>query len=217
MHKGDLVTDGFGKIHQIESVSGGEYTLDNGEKIPVQAVFPLDLSILLKGHEGEKLWSPVFGECEFLEIHTRNGGGRTMIKVRLQNGNCRNLTPTGRLDYDLENLGDCILFPSQESQDWRIWKMNHIPVIKTWSDIVNNGLDPGFETLSHRFVDPSLLRSAKAYLKIRYLIKLGYSKEEPGVVNIQGTNFYFPTEELKYEFLSHHENQELLKSYTNGV
>lgn len=74
-------------------------------------------SILENAPEGIKLWSPIWGDCEFVEIHDR-AGGRPMIKVRTGNGNCRNVTPTGRLEYSLEDLGECILWPSKEKQSW---------------------------------------------------------------------------------------------------
>ena len=79
---------------------------------------PLDLTKLLKGHEGETFWSPCWGECEFLEIHSRDGG-RPSLKFKTKNGECRNVTPHGCLGYNYEGSGgECIIWPSKENQSW---------------------------------------------------------------------------------------------------
>lgn len=79
---------------------------------------PLDLTELLKGHEGETFWSPCWGECELLEIHTRDGG-RPSLKFRVRNGECRNVTPSGCLGYNYEGCGgECIIWPSKNHRTW---------------------------------------------------------------------------------------------------
>ena len=103
----------------------------------------IDLINILSGHEGEFFYSPVFGYCEFIEIHFRSGG-RPMIKIRVKDGNCRNLTPTGRLDYSLENIGECILWPSKEDRDWISWNRinNKKKPIRIWSELFLNSSKP---------------------------------------------------------------------------
>lgn len=82
---------------------------------------PIDLTKLLAGYEGAWFWSPCWGDCEFIEIHNRNGG-RPMVKFRPKvGGGCRNVTPSGRLGYAYEGHGDCIIWPSKEHQTWNDW------------------------------------------------------------------------------------------------
>lgn len=78
----------------------------------------MNLTEILKGY-GEKdhlkFWSPIWGECEYLETHNRSGG-RPMLKFRTASGECRNVTPQGCLGY--KSGGECIIFPSKEDRDW---------------------------------------------------------------------------------------------------
>lgn len=84
---------------------------------------PLDLTKLLQGYEGQEFWSPVWGKCVFLEIHSRDGG-RPSLKFKTRSGNCRNVTPRGILGYENEGCGGrCIIWPSEENQSWDNWKI----------------------------------------------------------------------------------------------
>lgn len=79
---------------------------------------PSDLTELLEGHEGETFWSPCWGECEFLEIHSRDGG-RPSLKFKTKSGECRNVTPRGCLGYNYEGCGgECIIWPSKNHRTW---------------------------------------------------------------------------------------------------
>lgn len=104
---------------------GKKFTINDREcivyetdQIQILSPGPLDLTKLLKGHEGEMFWSPCWGECEFLEIHTRDGG-RPSLKFRVKNGECRNVTPSGCLGYGYEGCGgECIIWPSKNHRTW---------------------------------------------------------------------------------------------------
>ena len=79
---------------------------------------PSDLTELLKGYEGGEFWSPIWGRCIFQEIHYRNGG-RPMLLFKTGSGGPRNVTPSGRLNYEYEGCGgECIIWPSKEHQTW---------------------------------------------------------------------------------------------------
>lgn len=74
----------------------------------------LDLSELLKGHEGDTLYSPIWGECDLQEINAdNNNGSQPLINLRLRNGCTRNISASGHIDYGSKRIGIPILWPSK--------------------------------------------------------------------------------------------------------
>ena len=109
----------------------------------------LDLIKILKDcPKGTKLWSSVFGDCEFSTIDFT--GIIYPIKCQITTKDRRTtyvgFTKNGRLDIQYENAG-CVLFPSEENMDWSTFRITkehkcfepfHKNMDKT---INNNGFD----------------------------------------------------------------------------
>lgn len=80
----------------------------------------LDLTQILKDcPKGTKLYSPLFGEVEFIQISTTQ---YYPILVRAYTGDIGNFTRNGRY-YNCED-GECMLFPSKEQRDWSKFKVS---------------------------------------------------------------------------------------------
>lgn len=77
--------------------------------------------ILKNAPKGLKLYSPVFGEAEFVEVSKKRGVWN--IKVKDINGCIHYFDECGRYS----NIGDCVLFPSKEHQTWDNWRGVIIP------------------------------------------------------------------------------------------
>jgi len=70
--------------------------------------------------EGTKLWSPLFGECEFL------GLSRDLDEEPEDNKFWVHNDEMGRVTFDSEgrffsSSEECLIFPSGESRDWDTW------------------------------------------------------------------------------------------------
>ena len=68
--------------------------------------------------KGTKLYSPLFGEMEFLEI---DDGVSYPIKLRDIEQDVVNFTRYGKY-INCEN-GECLLFPSKDNRDWSTFKV----------------------------------------------------------------------------------------------
>lgn len=76
--------------------------------------------ILKNAPEGTKLYSPLFGEVEFLKVYNYDDGYPVTIKIA--NGGTAGFTSGGR--YFLEcPTAECMLFPSKENRDWSTFKV----------------------------------------------------------------------------------------------
>ena len=73
---------------------------------------------------GTMLWSPVFGDCEFITIDLSDI--IYPIKCQITTTDRRTtyvgFTKDGRLDIQYEN-GGCVLFPSEENMDWSTFRI----------------------------------------------------------------------------------------------
>lgn len=85
------------------------------------------IDILKDAPKGTKLWSPIFGECEFIKILPVN---ICQIQVKHTEGNTYhfyNFTSQGKFSNNSE--AECLLFPSKEYRDWSTfkapWKHKH--------------------------------------------------------------------------------------------
>lgn len=76
----------------------------------------IDLTKILKDCPiGWKLYSPVFGDVEFVRA-CQNDSVDFPIEFKLSDDSLNNVTTDGRL-YEEFN-GECILFPSKDQRDW---------------------------------------------------------------------------------------------------
>jgi hypothetical protein len=95
------------------------------------------VEILKDAPKGTKLWSPICGECEFLEI----------LEERLSPIKCKALEDKSywlfRSDgsYAIYEDAECLLFPSKDNRDWSTfkapWKHKHFEpfqkvLVKIW-------------------------------------------------------------------------------------
>lgn len=185
----------------------------------------LNLCEILKGHEGETFYSPLYGKC-FLECvkETEILIGNTLHSIKLNQRGWFN------------SNGDCMLFPSKDQRDWNKWiEEQKSKGIKTWDELVKR------QEFLTCYVDidgcstagSNIEKSALALLKISQLIGTCYGGnmtewEYPCVdkyiitptLHIEKVNYKsfkshiaFHTKEQAEEFLSYPENVQLLKDY----
>lgn len=199
----------------------------------------INLCEILKGHEGETFYSPVFGIAILKEMTNNYLCLKSVDKVI-------NLYKDGR--YDIH--GECMLFPSKDQRDWNKWlKEQKSKVPKTWSDYIITNRDNFKKGICDYCIDVTgtgnngwtrrntpIEKSALALLKIHQLIEVGYGgnvtrsdyidihKKAWGIdYDFLRNNFYpsticyslvaFHTEEQAEEFLKYPENVQLLKDY----
>lgn len=76
----------------------------------------INLTKILKDcPKGTKLYSPVFGDVEFVRVY-QNNFVDFIIEFKLSDNSINSVTTDGRL-YEEFN-GECILFPSKDQRDW---------------------------------------------------------------------------------------------------
>ena len=93
------------------------------------------VEILKDAPIGIKLWSPIFGECEFQGISSANKSAiictHTIKEYVLGNDvhEFADFLDDGRLATCCSEDGECLLFPSKENRDWNTftvpWKHKH--------------------------------------------------------------------------------------------
>lgn len=76
------------------------------------------VEILKNAPKGTKLWSPICGECEFIEIRYIN---TYPISCITDNGCKLNFNNQGKY---LFKEGECMLFPSKENRDWSTFNVS---------------------------------------------------------------------------------------------
>ena len=76
------------------------------------------VKILKDCPEGTELYSPVFGDVEFVKVFP--GDEMYPIQIRLNNDLFEDLTKDGILFGEYN--GECMLFPSKEQRDWSKFK-----------------------------------------------------------------------------------------------
>lgn len=140
---------------------------------------------ILKGHEGETFYSPIYGD-----VHINFG-------VSGDNENVLRMYPAGEFScylpvspngyhFDYSNSGEMIIFPSKDQRDWNKWIEEQKPKVpKTWSELTKNVKPILYAEISHindgTYVsvsedcgDTPIEKSALALLKIHQLIEVGY-------------------------------------------
>ena len=196
----------------------------------------LNLCEILKGHEGEIFYSPLYGNMTFVEI--RKGYAYPLIFTL--KGKDYYLTSNGK--FNLDNA-ECLIFPSKDQRDWNKWIEEQKPKTpKTWKELIEANQNKSYgviiSTRGTGIADEPIEKSALALLKIHQLIEVGYGGN---VKNRDRVNFYiiqwsyecnrfiirnfgpfledsgtplcFHTKKQAIEFLSYPENVQLLKDY----
>lgn len=77
------------------------------------------IEILKDCPEGTKLYSPIYGDVELIQVHP-NSSSDYQIEIRLSNDVTDELTRDGRFYKEFD--GECMLFPSKEQRDWSKFK-----------------------------------------------------------------------------------------------
>lgn len=106
--------------------SEGKYILDSNYNHEYDLFFEnkntLNLAKLLKDvPKGTKLYSPIFGECEFDEVNDDK-----IEIVYYSTGVCKRLWATFYKDGTYSSLGERLLFPSRDNHDWRTFKVKKV-------------------------------------------------------------------------------------------
>lgn len=192
----------------------------------------INLSEILKGHEGETFYSESLGSVKLHKLESTSVI-LTVNKHKSIAFKCAII--------DAEDD----LFPSKDQRDWLKWdKENNKRTPKIWSELVKNRVDKLGVTCDYGNVDCSFTekdtpieKSALALLKIHQLIEIGYggnvTEEEwkddnwKYSITCDGKNkcfevirvcwqkyiISFHTKEQTEEFLSYPENVQLLRDY----
>ena len=85
----------------------------------------LNLTKILKdAPEGMKLWSPLYGDCAFINVDLTDVIYPIHCKITTKDRRTTyvGFTKDGRLDIQFENTG-CLLFPSKENMDWSTFRI----------------------------------------------------------------------------------------------
>lgn len=189
----------------------------------------LNLAEILKGHEGEKFYSTLYGDVFFERI--RKDG---IINFVCNTGD---IIPCCVLSNGkITSSGEVVIFPSKNQRDWDKWnEESNARLPKTWSDLIkqNSGrsyiLGNGFgEVYFTSKGSTRIEKSALALLKIHQLIEVCYGGHPnklyeswtvdshafvPEINNYGVRHILFSTKEYAKEFLSYPENIQLLKEY----
>lgn len=143
----------------------------------------LDLCVILKGHEGETFYSPIFGNIKLQSIHEA-------VYFITDSGIIISFVKDGKYIPGYKNA-ECLIFPSKNKQNWNKWNKEHNPKIpKTWEEISEVGSNIDFDDYSLECYNlrdgsynghydtskgkESIEKVALAILKIYQLIEKGY-------------------------------------------
>lgn len=186
----------------------------------------INLSEIIKGHEGETFYSPLLG---YIKLKSVEDGLLNFIYG----------SSVFSLPYDgTDNDGNLAVFPSIDQRDWNKWAEEQGS--KTWDDVREYNLEILRAIAELERIAPitPIIKSAIALLKIHRLIEYGYGrnvtdkewtpvhvyhytinynkyKRKFDIYESQNNKYHvtFHTKNQAEEFLSHPENVELLKDY----
>lgn len=198
----------------------------------------INLCEILKGHEGETFYSPLYGSLELIKVDSENYAYPIYFKAKV--------VDTVNFDKQGKPNGlatEYLVFPSKDQRDWNKWDKENNKTSKTWSKLckqdnrqVCRGECIGVSTFQITTYCPtSILKSALALLKIHQLIEVSYGGnvsrkcwQNKVTYTITPEDIYtkditsnpesnigpiFHTKEQAKEFLSYEENIQLLKDY----
>lgn len=133
----------------------------------------LNLCEILKGHEGEIFYSPIFGDLIFVCVIY------PCVRFKTIAGDIWDINLNGKL---YNNSDELCVFPSKDQRDWNKWiEEQNSKAPKTWNEfekqLICNSyiLGKGFgEVEFTKKGDTPIEKSALALLKIYQLIEVGY-------------------------------------------
>lgn len=141
----------------------------------------INLCEILKGHEGETFYSPIFGNVKLEYVLQCNTPIPIITKV-IDSSYTVCFTKEGKHRTSIFN-SDMLLFPSKDQYDWHKWIEERNKIFKTWNDIILNKTTFEYK-LYYPAVDDEnyftyvgtnpIEESAIALLKIHQLIGIGY-------------------------------------------
>ena len=151
----------------------------------------INLVELLKGHEEEKFYSPMFGEVKFIGIVENVCEKLYLVKIKYFEYGSYDCEYTIESNGCGSKGGRCILYPTEELYlkyplnpylAWMEWdKENNKKTPKTWSEYLNHPNCEITSTISLSLDGKDYLanntpieKSALALLKIHQLIEVGY-------------------------------------------
>lgn len=79
------------------------------------------VEILKDCKKGTKLYSPIYGDVEFVRISQR---AEYPIEIKLRDNSTKNLTKCGIVFAHFRDV-ECMLFPSREQRDWSKFKIKN--------------------------------------------------------------------------------------------
>ena len=181
---------------------------------------------ILKGHEGETFYSPIYGD-----VHINFG-------VSGDNENVLRMYPAGEFScylpvspngyhFDYSNSGEMIIFPSKDQRDWNKWIEEQEPKVpKTWSEFVekdNRAITYNLEVTYNEYPPVEVGYGGNVTnedWKNPYLAKYDIIPDTAHsdklcvrCVGFVKSVIAFYTKEQAEEFLSKPENVQLLKDY----
>lgn len=132
----------------------------------------INLCELLKGHEGETFYSPLFGKGKFKEIDD------SIYPIIIIDDDDSDWVFTKNGKFSYSKNAECLLFPSKDQRDWNKWAEEQKPRIpKTWSQLKGCNVEILAivkEIEKYKPLGESINKSVLALLKIRQLIEVGY-------------------------------------------
>lgn len=195
----------------------------------------INLCKILKGHEGETFYSPIFGNLTFICVIYPDVRFKTTTNI------VWDIKPNGKL---YNNSDELCVFPSKDQRDWNKWiKEQKHKVPKTWSEYVSTFDIESEPTLwfDSDMNFGAIGNSCSALFKIHQLIEVGYggnvtNEEWKDTTTTKFTivlyytimsgfefaihsttcvhNMAFHTREQAEKFLKYPENVQLLKDYS---
>ena len=197
----------------------------------------INLCEILKGHEGETFYSPIFGNLTLFAINFQS----------LEFTSIGNDTAAIESSDKFYNKADEIcIFPSKDQRDWNKWIEEQKPKVpKIWNEMTSKYCNVEvWQHISHMDYGSTepIVKSAVALLKIHQLIEASYGGlvthsenigtemkhtiipyvdnefkykglKALGTCYLDNRHISFHTKEQAEEFLSYPENVQLLKDY----
>ena len=144
----------------------------------------LNLCEILKGHEGETFYSPIYGNIVLTKVDDRYPYP-LYFDTNVNNKSVQTFNSDGKPDVF---CAECLLFPSKDQRDWNKWVEEQKPKApKIWSDYIIVNRDNFDKGICDYCIDVSgtsnngwtrrntpIEKSALALLKIHQLIEIGY-------------------------------------------
>ena len=120
----------------------------------------LNLTKILKDvPKGTKLWSPLYGDCAFINVDLTDViyPIKCQITTKDRRTTYVGFTKDGRLDIQYEN-GGCVLFPSEENMDWSTFR-----ITKEYKcfELFQKNIDKGINSNGFDYVDLGLPSGTK--------------------------------------------------------